>query len=43
MRAQGLADLFDKIATEEEDQDPEKLLEYLQKGGHPVLEMEALF
>ncbi len=38
-----LADLFDRIATEEEAEDPEKLLEYLQNVGHPALEMEAMF
>lgn len=35
-------DLFDKIATEEDADDPEKLVEYLQGVGHPALEMEAL-
>lgn len=39
----GLSDLYGKIATEEDTEDPEKLLEYLQKVGHPALEMEALF
>ena len=39
----GLSDLYGKIATEEDAEDPEKLLEYLQKAGHPALEMEALF
>lgn len=39
----GLSDLYGKIATEEDTEDPEKLLEYLQKAGHPALEMEALF
>jgi len=37
-----LPDLFDKIATEENAEEPEKLLEYLQKVGHPALEMEEL-
>ena len=37
-----LPDLFDKIATEENAEDPEGLLEYLQKVGHPALEMEEL-
>lgn len=37
-----LPDLFDKIATEEDADEPEKLLEYLQKVGHPALEMESL-
>ena len=36
-------DLFEKIATEENAEDPERLLEYLQSVEHPALEMEALF
>jgi acetyl-CoA synthase len=39
----GQADLWDKIATEENADDPEKLVEYLTKVGHPALEMESLF
>jgi acetyl-CoA synthase len=39
----GLTDLFEKIATEEEAEDPEKLVEFLQKVGHPALEMESIF
>ena len=39
----GIPDLFDKIATEENAEDPEKLLEYLQSVGHPALEMPPLF
>ena len=39
----GQVDLFDKIATEAEAEDPDILLEYLQKVEHPALEMEALF
>ena len=39
----GMSDLFDKIVTEEEAEDPEKLLEVLESKGHPVLEMEPLF
>ena len=38
----GKADLFDKIATEENAETPDKLVEYLQKVGHPALTMEAL-
>jgi len=38
-----LTDLFDKIATEKEAEDPEGLLKYLQSVGHPVLEMDPLF
>ena len=36
-------DLYDKIATEEDAEEPEKLLEYLQNVGHPALEMDPLF
>lgn len=39
----GLTDLWDKIATEEDAEEPDKLVEYLQKVGHPALEMESLF
>ncbi|MEW5815022.1 MAG: acetyl-CoA decarbonylase/synthase complex subunit alpha/beta [Spirochaetota bacterium] len=39
----GTADVFDKIATEENAEDPGKLVEYLTQVGHPALEMEALF
>jgi CO dehydrogenase/acetyl-CoA synthase beta subunit len=40
---QGIPELFDKIATEKDAEDPEKLMEYLQKVGHPVFEMDPLF
>ncbi|MBN2325294.1 MAG: CO dehydrogenase/CO-methylating acetyl-CoA synthase complex subunit beta [Spirochaetes bacterium] len=39
----GQTDLWDKIATEENAEDPEKLVEYLSKVGHPALQMESLF
>jgi acetyl-CoA synthase len=39
----GMADLYDKIATEENAEEPDKLVEYLGQIGHPALEMEALF
>jgi acetyl-CoA synthase len=39
----GVSDLYDKIATEENAEDPEKLVDFLQKVGHPALEMESLF
>ena len=39
----GVSDLFDKIATEEDADEPEALLEYLQKVEHPALTMEAMF
>jgi acetyl-CoA synthase len=43
LEKQGFADLFEKIATEENADDPEKLFAYLQEVGHPVFEMEPLF
>jgi acetyl-CoA synthase len=43
LEKQGISDLWDKIATEEDAQEPEKLLEHLQKVGHPALEMDPLF
>ncbi len=39
----GVPDLFDKIATEEDAEEPDKLVEYLTKVGHPALEMDPLF
>ena len=39
----GLSDLFDKIATEADAQDPEALVAFLQKVKHPALEMDPLF
>jgi acetyl-CoA synthase len=38
----GMPDLFDKIATENDAEDPEKLVEFLQKVGHPALEMDPI-
>jgi len=38
----GAPELIDKIATEEEATTSEELLEFLQKVGHPALEMEPL-
>jgi len=38
----GKSDLLDKIATEEDATTSEELLEFLQKVGHPVLEMEPM-
>jgi len=40
---EGTPELFDLIATEDNADDPETLLEYLQKVGHPALEMEPMF
>jgi acetyl-CoA synthase len=39
----GLGELFEKIATEEDAEDPEALVEYLTKVGHPALEMDPIF
>ena len=38
----GKADLFDKIATEENAESPDELVDYLAKVEHPALAMEAL-
>jgi acetyl-CoA synthase len=39
----GILDLFDKIATEQDADEPEALVEFLTKVEHPALTMEALF
>ena len=39
----GKEDLFDKIATEENAEDPEKLVEYLGEVNHPALTMDPMF
>jgi len=39
----GKPELFDKIATEEDAEDPEALVEFLTKVEHPALAMEAMF
>ncbi|MBI9098584.1 MAG: CO dehydrogenase/CO-methylating acetyl-CoA synthase complex subunit beta [Spirochaetaceae bacterium] len=39
----GIGDLFDKIATEENAEDPDKLLTYLEQISHPALEMDPMF
>ncbi|MDP7162105.1 MAG: acetyl-CoA decarbonylase/synthase complex subunit alpha/beta [Phycisphaerae bacterium] len=38
----GKPELLDKIATEEDAEDPEKLVEFLQKAEHPALAMAAM-
>jgi acetyl-CoA synthase len=43
LEKEGLTDLWDKIATEEEAEMPDQLVEYLSKVSHPALEMESLF
>jgi len=42
LKKMGKEDLFDKIATEEDAEAPDKLVEFLEKVGHPALEMEAM-
>jgi acetyl-CoA synthase len=39
----GIPEFFDKIATEENADEPEALVTYLQEIGHPALEMEMMF
>ena len=43
LAAIGIPGFFDQIATEEDAEEPDKLVEFLQKVSHPALEMEALF
>jgi acetyl-CoA synthase len=43
LEKEGLAELWDKIATEKDAEMPDQLVEYLSKVGHPALEMESLF
>lgn len=38
-----IPDLLDKIATEEDAVTEEEVLNFIQKVGHPVLEMESMF
>jgi len=40
---EGVPDLIDKIATEEDAVEEEEVLEYLTRVGHPALEMDPLF
>ena len=39
----GKPELFDKIATEENAEDPESLVNFLQQAEHPALAMASLF
>jgi len=39
---EGIPDLYDKIATEEDCTTEEELFEFMQKVGHPALEMEPM-
>lgn len=43
LEKEGLADIFDKIATEEHAEEPAQLVEYLQAVEHPALMMEPMF
>jgi acetyl-CoA synthase len=43
LEREGFADLFDKIATEENAEEPDKLVEYLTGVEHPALAMDPLF
>ena len=43
LEKEGLTDLWDKIATEQDAEMPDQLVEYLTKVSHPALEMESLF
>jgi acetyl-CoA synthase len=42
LEKEGCPELFDKIATEENAEEPEKLVEYLTQVSHPALAMPAL-
>jgi len=42
LEKEGCPELFDLIATEENAEEPEKLVEYLTQVGHPALTMPAL-
>ncbi|MBU8913768.1 MAG: CO dehydrogenase/CO-methylating acetyl-CoA synthase complex subunit beta [Spirochaetales bacterium] len=39
----GVTGLLEKIATEEDAEEPDKLAAFLEKVGHPALEMEPMF
>jgi len=39
----GLTDFYSKIATEEDAEEPDKLVTFLEKVSHPALEMEEMF
>ena len=43
LKEMGKEDFFDKIATEEDAEGPEELVEFLTKVEHPALTMESLF
>ncbi|MBU2604092.1 MAG: CO dehydrogenase/CO-methylating acetyl-CoA synthase complex subunit beta, partial [Actinobacteria bacterium] len=39
----GYADLYDKIATEENGTEEDEIMTFLSEVGHPALEMDAMF
>ncbi len=39
----GCPDLYEKIATEEDGVTEEEVMEFMQKVGHPALEMDSMF
>ena len=43
LRKIGKEELFDKIATEQEAETPEQLVEFLEHVDHPALKMQAMF
>ena len=43
LEAIGQPELFDKIATEQDAEEPDALVEFLQKVEHPALAMAAMF
>ena len=43
LKAMGQPDLWDKIATEDDAEEPEALVEFLTKVEHPALTMPAMF
>jgi acetyl-CoA synthase len=43
LEREGLTELFEKIATEEDAEEPDVLVEYLQRVSHPALEMDMMF
>ena len=43
LKKMGMEDLFDKIPTEEDAEDPEALVQKLEELGHPALTMDPMF
>ncbi|MBI9105993.1 MAG: CO dehydrogenase/CO-methylating acetyl-CoA synthase complex subunit beta [Spirochaetales bacterium] len=43
LKSNGLTDLFEKIATEEDAEEPDELVTFLEKVSHPALEMDEMF